>query len=1496
MSKKEHNQNADSHTENKDLQLTQNSNPNQLTPQPTQTTNLPEYYTQYNQQPTSIHPQQIANARRPLNVKNIVGALIAVAAPVIVSVGTIAVLLNVAKKQQESKSDIQQMKTTLRSLSLDVENKESKSVIDVSYDNLQLIGSVPSDYTVSYDIINIDKNNNKLTACIFLIDKNGHTEVSDEITITGFKAPDWNNKELIALIGAVSSLRGNLNAIRKIPLNKNKVVTLNNKDKVVTNVLYPELSDLAADTGLPLTELANSDPTLGSIPIELTFSYTPFLRPGTQEVDAMEVTLNLTCDQESASVKFIIEGYLPQSVKDSQTLDEAFAGLGKSFLTSNYKAKTTEEVIASDYLNVENIFQDIHFDFASLKSKIPESSFDTPTFELKSNDSIDVSIVAKLRKTTKNIKFNVEGFAPLQFSHQKELENVALEIANSTVTRQNTNKLPSLHKYVDYIDFFNDVDWHFDDEAKKKNISFTLESQAPNDTRGEKLLVLVLSKQKAKLRKNITVTGFMDENAWAEYAFSQIFREMDEYHFNTKHVNNEASEVTFDTIQKLATDTGYDFEAKTQPYKVNLRVVHEVNDGVYYERGEKLVTIEAEFNNITKTKDIIVHGFLTKNNIDRRNLMHFVNEVGKETVTKNHTDKGVSSPASAYANFDDFTADVAVPIKTIMLNYQGLTVKDYTLLANGDGVRTVSFIAQIGNETELITMKIKGFLSDAASLNKDIAAIKAAINDEYQTTLYNDDVASATYDKYNVIGDLDNDCKTSLVDLASQYGATITIKQRLNNDPLGYVKVTLNINLRGTDYEEIFLIKGFLTSAQWRLKILNEAKAKIKSSYTTSMYKDLIPSTDPSAAIYKTITELENDIKVSFAALVPRIDVSFASATHTYSSLSGYVQCDLKLSFHGESIVHRITVTGFLTKKVALKRMVDNLINKLPNEVTTKNNIDKHASIVPYQTRDALKNDTPIDLAALEASHEVLINMQKVATVGDKKEITLLIKSKEDPTIFAEKIINITGYLTAKQFEEKVLVQELITQWGSESVEIIRAYSNLPSMIRFTDFDLTMSFCKPKPSKLQQLARQITSKYKIHDNTRDFTFAIDETVGNENDDENGTKKIYILITYGNLQKRVPLVITNFCSHKWKKKMIDGLNYWKNTRKLKFVLLNNGLEQDGSYHQNDPDKVKNEDIVLRSEDGASLPAPYKIRETIRKNFDDYIEIKYKLMAEENGKWYIEDTQAIQKIYTANPQTVINRVFDATDFGYMIRSEHAEFRMHPADTKVVINCSSPGTLTARDLQREVDNSGKPDTVNKWSQMQYFEKPQYPTGLTNVKITLARIDGMISTVDEEHNIGHKRWLVVKKPTNGVIERSIHCYSQNLAKHPALKYIFKDLVLYHEKYSHISIPLTHLPAQIQTYSSAINKKTGTTFTHNLVIQIEYTYYGKVYYKNITSAEAAIYIPEDDNTDAYFPAPTPVEQYPDQSTGELGNGTICYIFDFSKANKAVVRKDGKAI
>ncbi|UUD36684.1 Uncharacterised protein [Mycoplasmopsis californica] len=1412
--------------------------------QPTQyvqhTYNLP-------QQPTQIVPYQaMPIPPKTNNSRKIIGALIGIGVPVAITAGSVALLMNWNEITNNKNNDkFEEMKRTLNTLSLDVENKASKPVAAITKEELQLIGAVKNDYEVKYDIIFADLHNNVLETVLCLVAKDG-TVVDKNVQIKGFKQTNYN-KEQLDVAAAIASLRANFNIIPNKENKTNRISSLTNKERLARDVFYNGLHELELDTALPFTQIAKDKEHGVKVDIKQR------LNPANDT--EIQITATISSGDASQEVSFVIVGFLSQASLDQKQLDDAFAELEKHYKTS-YRYFTSEQVSKNQYLTVDNIFQDIKFNFENVKNKLPLLKLEAPTFVIKGDDALEVTINAKHNDATKVITFTVSGFSSLKESYAQELKEFANKIPNTAETRQHTDKLPSKHEYADYLDMFNDLNWHYDEEAKNHNIKITLASGSQNDKNGAKQLTLTFIKHNITYQKTVKVTGFLDEYSYVEYAFKKIKSQYENHELQTHTTNKTPSDVNYNNndIYYLELDTACNFRKIAELYGFSVVIKPQKNPEILENRGEKQVVLELKYKTYTKELPIIVHGFVTKETEDRTILDAFLQEINSITIkTKNYKNKTSDDPTSAYHSFEDFLNDCeAVSQIKAKDNYKNIVIEGFTTLNNNDSERTVRFNAKLGVHIENVTMKVTGFLGNLAAIDQDLNAIKSKIYHEYTTKLHTTKLATEAKVFYNELQDIDNDLNKGFVELAKSHNAVISIKNKESNDATGTITITLDIVIKDKHYEHAFIIKGFITPIERTNNELEQAIGHLGTRKTVTINTNTLAS----AVNYDTTNTMLTDIALDFATLAPGVSLEF-DPNHQIKNNddSGEKTVYLLLSKNGVIRPHTLTLNGYLTTENNERAKIAKVIAVLEKQnLQTTLFTNKHVSQVTYSTLEELKTDTRLDLAALANEHNLNITISKQNTQNNGSyQILVTVRSKLIPSIVSEKQLLVTGFLSSEAFEANVLNEYLAS--FSPNFTTTNHRNELPSSFNYLALiDIINDGAQIANIKLGDIG----NKYKNHYNPRQLSLNYINYANplehGPADDNLGTKIIKLNITYGTTTKAITFNFSGYASIQLNNHFNNKINELINN--LEIILINNGEPTtEGYYTKNIPDNIMLSDISYKTKDGSIIDPKYKVN-IIQKEPNNQlqkVDVHYTVSYTENGRTVTSDKQ-VKPVKTDNVQAVVNNVFNASDFGY-IKLQRAH-----ENTKIFGTTLSHfrfGNLLQDNIKHQPKLNEDPDNLTP----NYITKPNLPNGM-DVEFELVRLESSTLTTNIPPELVEPgkdmRYYLYKKPfkttfvqivnnnpkmnvyyvdkinSNNTLEKSEIKLKYNFLNIPnstiVTYYHIKDLVdqeantdrYYYAPFGDYAEP----------FSTGIIKQNRT----RLLVNIKYTYLGKTVYKSILS------------------------------------------------------------
>ncbi|VEU69351.1 Lipoprotein associated domain [Mycoplasmopsis californica] len=1419
---------------NKHNQDNQNIDVTSNVPQIQPTTYLQPYKTQ-------AAPYQQSIQKQPSMTKRIISSVIAVGVPVAITAGVVIAFLNLNK--QSNDDQLQKMKLIVKNLSLNVDKKAEKEALKVRDKDLQLIGVVPNEYSVSSHIHNLDAKNGSIQATITLIAKNGTSVDSSPITIEGFKKLDANDLDALSVASAVATLRGNLQAIKA--LNDDKLIFTKNKGHLVpSEYMYTGDYDLEADTGLPIKEIANG--------INFSITQTPYFNFATNDTDQLKITATISRGKHASHVEFLISGFMSQTKKDLAELDKIFENFGNSYSTLNYSTKTAEAVMQNEYLEVNEIFRDIAYDIKSIKEKYPSIVLSEPRHEISGDTGLSIEIDAKLNKAVKTLKFKVNGFSSLSNYNQSELAEFMKNFNSPVATREHTNKLSSEYNYRDYLDLFSDLDWHFDQEAKAKGITITLGNSTNQD--GVKLVTIILTKNSAQLTKQIKITNFKTNAEYADYIFKQFFDQVPNILYTNNHSDKVPSAVNYDIVS-LDEDTKSNLRSLAARFNITLGVKAQNNEGVFAQNGSKQVTLEAKIAGQVKTKNVIVEGFLTANESHKQTLPKIVAEIGnKNQTTKNHTDKGTNDPLSAYDNFEAFANDVQINFANIKNKYPGVSFESFYTVSNDDGSRTVSFNVKLGNESANIIITIEGFKTNQVVINETVKKIKLAINEEYTTTKYANKLPSEASDLYTDTAEIDADLSTNLEQLATANGALITIKNKKANDEAGTMIISLDIVLDTQHYDEFFVAKGFTTPSARANAQLDAVINQLQTTYPTQTHQNEIPS----AVDYATVNELATDLGINLSTLTPKVNIDFDKTRKAQDDdAKATKKVFLTLSINGYERSHAITITGFTTSRETEVKRINDFVNNFNKDYTTLLNNTKHASEVAYLSKEELKDDTNCDLSAQETTNNVLINLISQTTNGDVKEVNLEVKSKQDSTIKATLKINVRGFITSTQFEERVLFEYVNNFITNNQFSTINNSKAFPIDVSYNDVNKIIN---DGAKKLEVKAQEITTKYKINNNNRALRLELNNAVNVINDDDNGTKTISLKAIYGNTTKVFNVIMTGFYSKKSKQYLEGKINEFINN-KLDVKLINNGEMIEGAYRAKLPSQVPNGDILFTTKNGSAIDNKFQvsIARKVANDTNHLLDVYYKVTYTENGN-SLTSEEKLKQFPTSDIKPIVDKLFDASDFGY--------FKTRRAlKAKLISKGNESYKLDAYNKKFKSSVNFKIGEGNNF-EVNYITKPSFPKGTENIKVKYEIAKYEIRKVRVDQVKFDNIFLYFNESQN----RITFSGRQTMKLYPhELKTCF----------SHIT---NRIDPAVLHYSYDYD---GTECEKiRAWINIKYTYMNQTVYKSIFSFANVIRIV---NEPAYK-----INSIPSGSLAGEYYVYMDYYFDLSK-ERAKIRQDGKA-
>ncbi|VEU69555.1 Uncharacterised protein [Mycoplasmopsis californica] len=1138
---------------------------------------------------------------------------------------------------------------------------------------------------------------------------------------------------------------------------------------------------------------------------------------------------------------------MSQTKKDLAELNKIFENFGNSYSTLNYSTKTAEAVMQNEYLEVNEIFRDIAYDIKSIKENYPSLVLSEPRHEISGDTGLSIEIDAKLNKAVKTLKFKVNGFSSLSNYNQSELAEFMKNFNSPVATREHTNKLSSEYNYRDYLDLFSDLDWHFDQEAKAKGITITLGNSTNQD--GVKLVTIILTKNSAQLTKQIKITNFKTNAEYADYIFKQFFDQVPDILYTNNHSDKVPSTVNYDIVS-LDEDTKSNLRSLATRFNITLGVKAQNNEGVFAQNGSKQVTLEAKIAGQVKTKDVIVEGFLTANESHKQTLPKIVAEIGnKNQTTKNHTDKGTNDPLSAYDNFEAFANDVQINFANIKNKYPGVSFESFYTVSNDDGSRTVSFNVKLGNESANIIITVEGFKTNQVVTNETVKKIKLAINEEYTTTKYANKLPSEASDLYTDIAEIDADLSTNLEQLATANGALITIKNKKANDEAGTMIISLDIVLDTQHYDEFFVAKGFTTPSARANAQLDAVINQLQTTYPTQTHQNEIPST----VDYATVNELATDLGINLSALTPKVNINFDKTRKAQNDdAKATKKVFLTLSINGYERSHAITITGFTTSRETEVKRINDFVNSFKKDYTTLLNNTKHASEVAYLSKEELKTDTNCDLSAQETANNVLINLISQTTNGDVKEVNLEVKSKQDSTIKATLKVNVRGFITSVQFEERVLF-EYVNNFTNNQFTTINNSKAFPIDVSYSDVNKIIN---DGAKKLEVKAQEITTKYQINDNNRALRLELNNAVYVIDDDDNGTKTISLKAIYGNTTKVFNVIMTGFYSKKSKQYLEDKINEFIN-KKLDVKLINNGEMIEGAYRAKLPSQVPNGDILFTNKDGSAIDNKFQVS-LIRKNANDtnhLLDVYYNVTYTENGN-SLTSQERLKQIPTSDIKPIVDKLFDTSDFGY--------FKTTRA-WKGFFNSEIHTFQALNDNFNTATNSADPRESDDF-QVNYITKPSFPKGAENIKVEYEIAKYEINEFDYRENLDkYPSILLVRDINNNKI--TYDTYAQKRLRSIDLKNAFHRLdgtaLLF-----------------IRSAEILYNKNRGWKYDKiKAWINIKYTYMNQTIYKSILSDYNAIKV-----------ANNPIVKY----NSDWYKVYMEYYFDLSKS-ATTTRKNGKA-
>ncbi|UUD36688.1 Uncharacterised protein [Mycoplasmopsis californica] len=1432
----------------------------------------------YTQQiPTQVMPQYppFHQAPKASKTKKIVSSVLALGIPVVVTTAIVAAYLAINNK--ESRANKKQMQGIIDNLRLDVKNKDNIKLLDVVDQDLSISGNVPNGFETRYGITGIDAKSNDLITSLYLVAKDG-TTLEKEIRISGFKRLDLDNQNAKSVLSAVESLRGNINAIKS--KNDGKLVTRNNNNTLVSEYVYNNHGAIESDTELPLLEIEKNTQT------NINLIQKPHYNPVTKEVDQLQVIATITSGDYSSEVSFIIDGFLSQTKKDRTLLDELFANFNTIYHTKNYAHKTAQEVMGNEYLEINKIFTDINFNIETIKINNPQLELEIKELSINGDNALNVIIDAKLNNATKQLRFKVDGFSSLVKFNLNELQEFAKLLTSPVSTRYHKNKLPSGYKYQNVSDLFNDLDWHLESELKDKNITIQIKSENNLLETGEKIISLVLSKNAATFNVQINVNNFKTGAQYAEYVFSEFFKQIPGTLYTTTNTDKTPDEITYD-LDSLEKDTAMNFKNLASRYQLNLRVTAQNSDGHLAENGYKQVTLEAEIDGKTKTKQVIVEGFLTKAQADKLTFPRVYTEISdQEQLTINHKDKATNDPRSAYTNFDDFANDVQINFTALKSKYKGVVFKNFMTLMDNDGIRTVSFNVTLGSETKNKIIKIGGFLNNATALNNKIKEIKQTIKDTYTTNNYSDKLPQEAESLYTDIASLDNDLGANLASIAANNGVTISIKNKKPNNEGGTLVVYLTLTLEGKDYDEFFIIDGFTTPEARTSLELEAALNKFAESYITLNHKNQLPS----QVNYANSNDLTNDLGIDLSTLIPGITLNLNNIhADDNDDTLGVKKVFITLNKDGISKAHTITINGFSTNNQDQIKKIEEFINNLKKEYTTLTHKNDHVSQVNYRSKLDLANDTGLDLIAKEQETGLLITIKsQTPTEQNLKEIILEVKSQLIPELARTTKISIQGYLDTTKFEENVLqeyISNFTTPFETQSYPTTFPGDLLPP------YDQT-KIKAMGGAKLYTDLVKVNDKYANEFNNRKLTFNYDASTKDINDNKTGTKTLHFVASYGSSKKSFTITFSGFYSENHPlylldKELTDFLN-----NQLNALLQNNGQITDNRYWANIPSAVNKSDVIFRNKNGSYIDPKFSITEYSIVPYDDELKllVNAKVKITKDGHSLTKNKQIW--INSGDPQKVIDNIFNNSDFGYVKLT-----RGYPLSGRNVQKHHKYGyninyrTAWAKSFTASLTN-GEENNLN----VNYIKQPKIPVNIKvefelarqeNVKYYFYSYETQNFTHPDIHVKGFDEFITTLFPFQGAYI-SVNNDNTIKTKMHAKKFINLYRVDNLDLHGYIIDNSIPHPNGIDTYnllyspfwrdSNKDYKYDAFFFEPTVWINVKYTFLGKTYYKSIHSARPVIGI---NRNKGVF-------------TNDKNNIYLDHYFVLSKA-KAIKRQDGRA-
>ncbi|UUD36683.1 Uncharacterised protein [Mycoplasmopsis californica] len=1148
-----------------------------------------------------------------INKKLLAITLGALAIPVVVSSAiTITVLSKRNKEVIARNNPTLQLEKTINEMSIFIDDKAAKTSTEISVDDLKLVGTVPEGWKYGF-IINSEKEpKDSLSVTLYLFNAEGQTKTR-QITIDGLK-PLSQHPDALAMSNLINRLREKVNEkqVNGIVLSKNY------QSMVLMPVFgYSNLTELGSEIDTDLNVLQ----TITGCKLEIV-SQTP-QAGNSGEIDTLKVKLKATKNNIKADFVLTIGGFRSVASLEKAELQSVVALFNQnSVTTSKFSHLTPSEIINDKYLELKNIFADLKFAPDYFTTNFPNLKFSNLVLSIKGAQTVGVSFVANVGTSSATIAFDVTNFKKQEVVNQEKLNNFVLSLPAVADSSAYDRALPSEHKYQSAYEVFSDINWYWADFFKNEIVTVKLKSQTNNDELGEKTVVLEFANQAEQLKElTVKITKFATIETKALLDIQAFFNAFPQI-LTTKQNDKKANEVTYD-LATLEADTGVELSALKTRYGLDSLVIESQNNtGDNLRFGAYEVHLKATKRSQSLVQHLSVQGFISEETSDKKTLDAFLNELGNTFTAK--TSGVIPTLAGNYLGIDDFASNVNEDVKTIIAKYPKIQFTDFHLAYNDDytGERVMLSEVRIGNHKHKQLLTIKGFQKDQSAGKRSIHNILIKIKPEYDLRLsakfidlnktVDQNRENGYFRKQEYIIDTIEKCMNNIdLDYVLKYfDTTLKIDQTETghkyNNTTGEATVILKLESQGVQYDYPVKLYGYKSDKNTTVKNFATAEKLLKEHYLYIIQYDGLEAI-PSKTNFSDVNDMKLVIAKDFRKWLNTgtgVDLPwiFEGITYTFDNTKPIINDDvngrktlwMNIEYDGVIKNIRVLINKFYTSYMESKDSLKATLKKIPKDIKTLTHNNKSATEIMYWTEEDIKNDTGFDIDEFERTNNVILNLDRQESRGGLKILTFKMTDANHRQISTNFVLHVKGFLSNNEFENKV-----VDEWAAQLSEPMTSMQHRFHLAKNVTYNNIGELFNDSAKKLQTWAETISNKYANNSNARQMNLELD-LHPNDNDDVNGTKTIYIKVTYGSLIKVVPITINGFLK-------IADTSLLKQGADLLIqninVVLKEEFTNNGAYTLINPSEVKETMIEFKWKNNSTIDyKKYKIN-FVRFEADD-----------------------------------------------------------------------------------------------------------------------------------------------------------------------------------------------------------------------------------------------------------------------------------------------------